>query len=108
MNENKNSIYFPLLLNITNYPCLVVGGGKVALRKVTSLRDFQVGVTVLAPKICEPLLELKRKRQIKVIQKVYSKEHLKNFKVGKVFNGKPSPSLTDSKLKTFPVNLVKK
>ncbi len=61
MNENKNSVYFPLLLNITNYPCLVLGGGKVALRKVTSLRDFQVNVTVLAPQICKPLLELQRK-----------------------------------------------
>jgi len=91
MNENKNAVYFPLLLNIKNYPCLVVGGGKVAFRKVTSLRDFQAGVTVLAPKICEPLLELKRKRQIKVIQKVYSKEHLQNFKV--VFCATDNPKI---------------
>ena len=50
MNENKNAIYFPLLLNIKNYKCLVVGGGKVALRKVISLRDFQAKVTVISPK----------------------------------------------------------
>ena len=81
MNENKNSIYFPLLLNIKNYPCLVVGGGKVALRKVTSLLNFRIKVTVLAPKLCEPLLELQRKRKIKVIKKVYSKEYLNNYKI---------------------------
>ena len=81
MNENKNSVYFPLLLNINNYPCLVVGGGKVALRKVTSLLNFRIKVTVLAPKLCEPLLELQRKRKIKVIKKVYSKEYLNNFKI---------------------------
>jgi siroheme synthase-like protein len=80
MNENKNAIYFPLLLNIKNHSCLVVGGGKVALRKVTSLRDFQAGATVLAPKICKSLLELESKRKIKVIKKVYSKEYLNNFK----------------------------
>jgi siroheme synthase-like protein len=91
MNENKNSIYFPLLLNIKNYPCLVVGGGKVALRKVTSLRNFQVKVTVLAPKICKPLLELQRKRKIKVIKKVYAKEHLNNFKI--VFCATDNPKI---------------
>jgi siroheme synthase-like protein len=91
MNENKNSIYFPLLLNIKNYPCLVVGGGKVALRKVTSLLNFQIKVTVLAPKLCEPLLELQRKRKIKVIKKVYSKEYLNNFKI--VFCATDNPKI---------------
>jgi len=91
MNENKNAVYFPLLLNIKNHSCLVVGGGKVALRKVSSLREFQATLTVLAPKICEPLLELKRKRKIKVIQKVYSKEYLKNFKV--VFCATDNPKI---------------
>jgi siroheme synthase-like protein len=91
MNENKNSVYFPLLLNITNYPCLVVGGGKVALRKVNSLRDFQVKVTVLAPNICKPLLELQRKHKIKVIKKVYAKEYLNNFKV--VFCATDNPKI---------------
>ena len=91
MNENKNSIYFPLLLNIKNYPCLVVGGGKVALRKVTSLLNFRIKVTVLAPKLCEPLLELQRKRKIKVIKKVYSKEYLNNFKI--VFCATDNPKI---------------
>ena len=91
MNENKNSIYFPLLLNIKNYPCLVVGGGKVALRKVTSLLNFRIKVTVLAPKLCEPLLELQRKRKIKVIKKVYSKEFLNNSKI--VFCATDNPKI---------------
>ena len=91
MNENKNSIYFPLLLNIKNYPCLVVGGGKVALRKVTSLLNFRIKPTVLAPKICKPLLELQRKRKIKVLKKTYSKEYLNNFKV--VFCATDNPKI---------------
>jgi len=81
MKEKKDVVYFPLLLNIKNYSCLVVGGGNVALRKVTSLLNFRVKVTVLAPKMCNPLLELQRKHKIKVIKKAYSKEYLNNFKV---------------------------
>ena len=91
MNEIQNAVYFPLLLNIRDYSCLVVGGGKVALTKVTSLLNFQVKVTVLAPKISESLLELQRKRKIKVIKKVYSKEHLNNFKI--VFCATDNPKI---------------
>ena len=68
MKEKKDVVYFPLLLNIKNYSCLVVGGGNVALRKVTSLLNFRVKVTVLAPKMCDSLLELQRKHKIKVIK----------------------------------------
>ena len=91
MNENINAVYFPILLNLTNYPCLVIGGGNVALRKVASLLNFHIKVTVISPKICTALLELKRKRKIKVIQKVYSKEHLKNIKV--VFCATDNPKI---------------
>jgi precorrin-2 dehydrogenase/sirohydrochlorin ferrochelatase len=91
MNENKNSVYFPLLLNFKSYPCLVVGGGKVALRKVTSLLNFQIKTTVLAPKICQPLIELQRKRKIKVIKKVYSKEYLNNYRI--VFCATDNPKI---------------
>jgi len=94
MTENKNAIYFPLLLNIKDYKCLVVGGGKVALRKVISLLDFQARVTVISPKFCEPLLELYKKRKITVIQKVYAKEYLKNFKV--VFCATDNPKINKS------------
>jgi len=81
MKEKKDAVYFPLLLNLKNYPCLVVGGGNVALRKVTSLLNFNIKPTVLAPGLCRPLTELQRKRKIKVIKKNYSKEYLNNFKV---------------------------
>lgn len=32
--------YFPFFANIENMPCLVVGGGQVALRKIEKLLDF--------------------------------------------------------------------
>jgi siroheme synthase-like protein len=91
MNEIKNAVYFPLLLNIRSHSCLVIGGGKVALTKVTSLLNFQIKVTVLAPNICKSLLELQRKRKIKVIKKVYAKEYLTDFKI--VFCATDNPKI---------------
>jgi uroporphyrin-III C-methyltransferase/precorrin-2 dehydrogenase/sirohydrochlorin ferrochelatase len=40
---------FPIALKLTGRPCLVVGGGGVALRKVLSLLEAGARVTVVAP-----------------------------------------------------------
>lgn len=47
--------YFPLFISLDNLPCLVVGGGKVALRKVKTLLEYGARVTVTAPKVDEEL-----------------------------------------------------
>ncbi len=69
MKSGGNSIFFPILLNLQKYPCLVVGGGKVALRKVQSLLEFNAIITVLSPRFCKPLIELKEKGEIRLIKK---------------------------------------
>jgi uroporphyrin-III C-methyltransferase/precorrin-2 dehydrogenase/sirohydrochlorin ferrochelatase len=47
--------YFPLFANLLARPCLVVGGGAVAARKVQELRKAGARVTVNAPELCEAL-----------------------------------------------------
>lgn len=47
--------YFPMFVNLQGQPCLIVGGGKVALRKVRVLQDFGAEVTVAAPEILEEI-----------------------------------------------------
>lgn len=51
--------FLPIYLNIRGQPCLVVGGGDVATRKVELLLRAQARVTVVAPKLCPALTELK-------------------------------------------------
>jgi precorrin-2 dehydrogenase / sirohydrochlorin ferrochelatase len=41
--------YYPIHLDIRNRPCLVVGGGAVATRKVKTLLDCGAEVTVVSP-----------------------------------------------------------
>ena len=43
--------YFPMFIDIKGQSCLIVGGGRVALRKVRVLQDFGARVTVAAPDI---------------------------------------------------------
>ncbi len=56
--------FFPVFLDIKNKPCLVVGGGEVATRKVGMLRQAQANVTVVSPELCATLQELADKGQI--------------------------------------------
>lgn len=39
-------MHFPLLVDLADRPCLVVGGGKVAVRKVKALESFGARVAV--------------------------------------------------------------
>ena len=81
MSKNGNPAFFPVLINLEKFPCLVVGGGNVALRKVLSLLEFDAVITVISPRLCKPLIELSKKEKIKIIRKVYSKEYLADFKI---------------------------
>ena len=42
--------YYPIFLDLTNKPVLVVGAGKVALRKTKGLIEAGAAVTVVAPR----------------------------------------------------------
>lgn len=44
--------YFPIFTDITNKKCLIIGGGKVALRKVETLLRYGGAVYVAAEEIC--------------------------------------------------------
>jgi uroporphyrin-III C-methyltransferase/precorrin-2 dehydrogenase/sirohydrochlorin ferrochelatase len=50
--------YLPIFIQIKNRPCLVVGGGSIAARKVALLRKAQADVTVVSPELCDELKAL--------------------------------------------------
>ena len=47
--------FMPISVSMKDRPCLVVGGGPVALRKVESLLDYDTAITVVAPEVDEKL-----------------------------------------------------
>ena len=43
--------YFPMFVQLKKKKCLVIGGGKIALRKIEVLKDFEADITVIAPEM---------------------------------------------------------
>ena len=59
------SFHYPVTLDLDGRPCLVVGGGAVALRKAIGLLDAGARVTVVSPTLSTGLLELARDGRIR-------------------------------------------
>ncbi len=91
MKNSVNSTFYPILVNLERFPCLIIGGGKVAYRKVSSLQEFNANITIISPRICKSLLELAKKNKIRIIKKYYSKEFIKDFKI--IFSATDNPEV---------------
>ena len=59
--------HLPLFADLKNRPCVVVGGGSVAERRVRQLLDAGATVTVSAPELNGPLTKLAAAREIRAI-----------------------------------------
>jgi len=62
---------FPVMLSVRDRPCLVVGGGGVALRKADGLLAEGARITVVTPRAVEPLERLARERRITLERRAY-------------------------------------
>lgn len=68
---------FPVNLNLTGRPVLVVGGGRIALRKVQQLLVAGADITVLAPVIVDELREL----PVRILQREYAAGDVDGFRL---------------------------
>jgi len=73
--------YYPLLVDLNKIKCLVIGGGDVAFRKTLSLREAGAEVTLISPRIIDPLLKMAEDGEIKFIKRTYQKGDLKGFRL---------------------------
>jgi precorrin-2 dehydrogenase / sirohydrochlorin ferrochelatase len=58
-----------LLVDIKDKDCVVVGGGKIAYRKVMMLLEEEANVTVISPEVCDQIEELSKNGEIKLIRR---------------------------------------
>ena len=66
----------PIFYNIKHRHCVVIGGGDVAVRKVTMLLKADAAVTLFSPEICHELQALVDAKKIKYVQANYEQNQL--------------------------------
>jgi len=67
---------YPINLLLTNRPCLVVGGGAVACRKIRGLLDVEALVTVVAIQVDTEILSLAEDHQLVLCRRPYQESDL--------------------------------
>lgn len=65
------AVRYPVMVDLAGRPCLVVGGGEVATRKVLGLLAAEAHVTVRSPELGAPLAELARAGRIRWEEQAY-------------------------------------
>lgn len=67
---------FPLFLDLNNKNCLVVGGGKVAERKVADLLDYGAVITVVSPELSPELVRFYKSGRIECRMRKFGNDDL--------------------------------
>jgi len=71
--------YYPMMVNIENEKCTVVGGGNVANRKIVELIEYGAKVTVVSMEINENIVAMveNEDKNITYIKDSYKREYIK-------------------------------
>jgi precorrin-2 dehydrogenase/sirohydrochlorin ferrochelatase len=71
--------FIPIFLQVENRPCLVVGGGPVAARKIHPLLDAGARVTVISPRVTPDMARLGRSERVCLLPRPYRSGDMRGF-----------------------------
>ena len=63
--------YLPIFIDIKQQPCLVVGGGDIAYRKINLLLKADAAVTCVSKECCDGIVQLVQSNKITHIEKAF-------------------------------------
>jgi len=70
--------FYPVCINIQNKKIVIIGGGKVAERKIKGLLPYNAKIILVSPDLTNYLEKLVKEKRIKYINKKYSIKVIKN------------------------------
>jgi uroporphyrin-III C-methyltransferase/precorrin-2 dehydrogenase/sirohydrochlorin ferrochelatase len=101
--------YLPMFFDLTRQRVLIVGGGEVALRKVSLLERTGALITVVAPQIAPELAERAAAGKLKVVLREFSPEDLDGVRLVIVATSRRAVNrwiASLSEARNIPVNVV--
>ena len=101
--------YLPISISLKARPCLVVGGGSVALRKIETLLEYDSQITVVAPEPLEKIEYYAKKGKLKLERREYKSPEAQQY--GIVISASDDDGVNeavykDCKAAGIPVNVV--
>jgi precorrin-2 dehydrogenase/sirohydrochlorin ferrochelatase len=101
--------YYPLFLDISGKLCVVLGGGKIAERKVSTLIKFKAKVKVISPKITRNLSKRAESGKIEFVEREYREGDLKGAALVFAATDRKEVNLMikrEADAKALPINIV--
>ena len=101
--------YFPVFFDLTGQKVLIVGGGEVALRKVSLLERTGALITVVAPQIAPELMERAAAGKLKLAIRDFASDDLDGMRLVIVATSRRAVNRWIAKLsesRNIPVNVV--
>lgn len=74
--RNKSERLFPMFVDISDWSILVVGAGKIAQRRIETLLQFALSITVVAPECSETVRQWAQEGRICLKTRAYVLEDL--------------------------------
>jgi precorrin-2 dehydrogenase / sirohydrochlorin ferrochelatase len=68
--------YYPVNLNLTGKKAVIIGGGRIAERKIAGLLDTGAEITIISPEITPGILEFTKLNKVIWVQKEFSPEDI--------------------------------
>jgi siroheme synthase-like protein len=97
------------LVHLDRARCVVVGGGKVAVRKVSGLRKADARVVVISPQLCDRLEELAASDAVEVVRRAYRRGDLEGAALAIAATDDPDVNRRvweEAQERGLPVNVV--
>ena len=79
--RNKQKRLFPMFVDISDWPILVVGAGKIAQRRIETLLQFASSITVVAPECSETIRQWAKAGRICLKQRAYAPNDLDGMRL---------------------------
>ena len=101
--------HLPIFINIREKPCIVIGGGDIALRKINLLLKAQAKVDCLSPSFSRDIKNLSKDGHITLINKSFDQADIKDYSI--IIAATDDSSVNSlisaiAQVKKIPVNVV--
>lgn len=73
--------YFPLYVDLSDMPVLIIGGGKIAYRKYSAIKSYCNNVTLISKNFCDLFKGQTDNKHTRLINRPYKKGDLDKYKI---------------------------